>query len=229
MPRSSRAAWTVLLGMLPGMLLAACSAESGPNLNDTARWRARLAKGDPAAVKTLKEEGVGAVELLNLLLADEDVTVVTNAGLVAEGLGEEIQPLAPVLLSAVVRFPGDPRMLSALRGRSAKPVLAPYLLGVLETGTPQQKAAALEVLTHYGPLAAPGLAAVVSFLKAEEEMTRLHAMNTLNGMGKDGASAIPELKAAHGQARSEHERRTAAAAIKHIKAKTRRAAAASGG
>lgn len=220
MPRRDRAAWWALLGLL----MAACSAESGPNLNDTARWRARLAKGDAEAVKALREEGAAAVPLLVDLLADTDVNVVTNAGLVAEGLGDAMGPLAESLLAAVVRFPGDPRLLSPLRGASAKPVLAPYLLATLEKGTPAEQRAAVEVLTHYGPLAAPGIPALMGFLTHAEEMTRLHAMNALSGIAAGAVEALPALEAARDRATSEHERRTASAAIKHIKVKARRAA-----
>ena len=220
-----RALLGAFLALLLGLPLVACSAEAPPSLDDMAYWRGRLARGDAAAVKALQKAGASAVPLLVVLLADDDVTVVTSAGLVAEGLGEETYPLAPALLGAVVRFPGDPRMLAPLRTRAAKPTLAPFLLGVLETGTPEQKVAAVEVLTHYGPLAAPGVAAIVPFLRHEDATVRLNAMNALSGIGAEATAALPALEAAQAKAASDHEGRTASAAIQHIQAKAKQAAA----
>lgn len=207
--------------VLIGLALTACGAKPAPGLSDVSHWRGRLARGDGDAVKALRARGPEATQLLATLLADPDVTVVTSAGLVAEGLGAHAGSLAPQLLGAVVRFPGDGRMLGPLRTAAAKPSLAPYLLGVLETGTVEEKTAAIEVLTHYGKLAAPGVASIVPLLESSVDATRLHAMNTLNGIGADAESALPALEAAGERATSDHERRTANAAIRHIQSSVR--------
>lgn len=207
--------------VLVALVVTACGGEPAPGLSDVAHWRGRLARGDGDAVKALRARGPAATELLATLLDDPDVTVVTSAGLVAEGLGADAAPLARPLLGAVVRFPGDPRMLGPLRTATGKPSLAPYLLGVLETGTPEEKAAAIEVLTHYGKLAAPGVASLVPFLEADAEATRLNAMNALSGIGADAQSAVPALEAARDRATGDQERRTATAAIRHIQSSVR--------
>lgn len=208
---------TLALLALALFALPACGGNGKPSLGDTAAWRARMAKGDFNAVKTLQAEGAAAVPLLEQLLRDDDVTVVTTAALVVPSLGPDAKPLVPALLAAVIRFPDDPRHLSPLREASIKPVAAAHLLDVLANGDPVQQAAAVNVLTHYARLAAPGMDVLVELLAAPDEIVRLHAMNTLAGIGIDAEAALPALEAARDRT-SGHEKRTAEAAIKRIRA-----------
>ena len=186
-----KSTWICLstMGFAALLLFAACG-DSGPSLKDTAYWHAKLAKGDPDAIKELAAEGEAALPTLQTLLQDSNETVVQNAAMAMGELGSAAAPAVPALLDAMGRYPGNAYIAQTLE--ELKSAAVPAMVEVLEGSDPEMKRQVAKLVGGVGTDGLPALPALIAILGGDDpDPAKLEAI---------GATAAISVKAVNGDA-----------------------------